>query len=237
VSEVPFARTVLTAPQQIASAITASILDGSLRPGDRLPSEEEMAGIFGVSRPTVREAVKHLRAQHVLVSSRGRSGGYRVAEFSLKTLSTGLGELISISLVIRTLTYAQLFEVRHALDVLAAGLAAARRTEEDVARLRAALPAREGPPEDVAADDLVFHRVLAECTHNPLISSFSAATASAFRRFGEDLHRAAPEMVVAHLDKIVDAVEAGDAAAAQEAMRRHLAYSVEYFELDGLLPG
>ena len=129
--DVPFARTVLTAPQQIASAITASILDGSLRPGDRLPSEEEMAAIFGVSRPTVREAVKHLRAQHVLVSSRGRTGGYRVAEFSLKTLSTGLGELISLSLVIRTLTYAQLFEVRHALDVLLKDMRALFRDEHD----------------------------------------------------------------------------------------------------------
>jgi DNA-binding FadR family transcriptional regulator len=236
VTHAPFVRTVLSAPQQIVSAITSSILDGSMRAGDRLPTEEEMASLFGVSRPTVREALRHLRDQHVLVSSRGRTGGYRVAEFSLETLSAGLGRLISLSLVIETLTYAQLFEVRHALDVLAAGLAAARRTEDDVETLRAALPVPGDEPGATAVEDLAFHRVLADSTHNPLISSFSAATTSAFRRFSAELHLAAPELVIAHLDEVVAAVEAGDAQAAQEAMRRHLAYSVEYFGLDGLLP-
>ncbi len=196
-----------------------------------------MAALFGVSRPTVREAMRHLRAQHVLVSSRGRAGGYRVAEFSLKTLSSGLSELISLSLVIQTLTYAQLFEVRYALDILATGVAAIRRTDEDVERLRAALPDANAEPEDAAIADLAFHRVLAECTHNPLIASFSAATTAAFRRFSAELHRAAPTRVVAHLDEIVDAVAAGDGPAAQDAMRRHLAYSVEYFGLDGVLNG
>lgn len=231
-----FARAVLSAPQQIAAAITGSILDGSLRPGDKLPSEVEMAAQFGVSRPTVREAVRHLRAQHVLVSSRGRAGGYHVAEFSLKTLSAGLGELISLSLVIETLTYAQLFEVRHALDVLSAGLAAVRRDAEDIERLRMALPDATGEPEDAAIEDLAFHRVLADATHNPLISAFSAATTAAFRRFSAEMHRAAPELVVAHLDEVVAAVEGGDAREAQDAMRRHLAYAVELFELDDVLP-
>jgi DNA-binding FadR family transcriptional regulator len=234
VANAPFVRAVLSAPQQIASAITGSILDGSLRAGDRLPSEEEMASQFGVSRPTVREALRHLRDQHVLVSSRGRTGGYRVAEFSLETLSAGLGKLISLSLVIETLTYAQLFEVRHALDVQAAGLAAARRTEEDVERLRAALPVQGPDPAATAIADLAFHRVLADATHNPLVSAFSAATTSAFRRFSAELHQAAPELVIAHLDEVVDAVVARDPPTAQRAMRRHLAYSVEYFGLDGL---
>lgn len=231
----PFARFVLTAPQQIAAAITESILEGTLRPGDKLPTEEQMAAQFGVSRPTVREAVRHLRTQHVLVSSRGRGGGYRVAEFSLKALSAGLGELISLSLMIETLTYAQLFEVRHALDVLAAGLAAARRTDEDVERLEAALPDAGGEPEDAAIEDLAFHRVLADATHNPLISAFSAATTAAFRRFSAEMHRAAPELVVAHLDEVVNAVAAGEGLAAQDAMRRHLAYAVDLFELDDVL--
>src|SRR5262245_19586434 len=234
-ADAPFARAVLTAPQQIAGAITGSILDGSLRPGDRLPSEEEMASMFGVSRPTVREALRHLRMQHILESSRGRGGGYRVADFSLRTLSAGLGELISLSLVIRTLTYAQLFEVRYALDVLVAGLSAARRTDDDLERLRAALPKADGEPEDAAVEDLAFHRVLADATHNPLISAFSAATTTAFRRFSSDLHRAAPDKVVAHLDEVVDAVTARDANVARDAMRRHLAYAVEVFELDDVL--
>lgn len=233
----PFGRQVLTAPQQITAAIKESILDGSLLPGDRLPTEQEMASLFGVSRPTVREALRDLRAAHVVVSERGRTGGYRVAEVSVKALGTSVAEVISLSLRMQTLTYAQLFEVRLALEVLAAETAARRRTEEDLARLEAALPDVERLPEDpeeVVALDLGFHRMLAECSHNPLLIGFAGATATAFRRFSDDVLQISPNLVVAHLDEVAEAVRGQDPAAAREAIKRHLAYFPEYFGLDVL---
>lgn len=60
---------------QIADAIQQAILDGSLRANDRLPSEEDLAGQFGVSRPTMREALKRLAARHLIRSRRGAAGG------------------------------------------------------------------------------------------------------------------------------------------------------------------
>jgi DNA-binding transcriptional ArsR family regulator len=66
------ARPVRSAPEQISSAVREWILDGTLSAGDRLPSEEQMATMFGVSRPTVREALRELRSAHLLSSSRGR---------------------------------------------------------------------------------------------------------------------------------------------------------------------
>ena len=69
-----FAYTVLTAPQQVAAAIKQEILEGALRPGDRLPSEEDLARLFGVSRPTVRAGLQSLCASHVLVVQRGVAG-------------------------------------------------------------------------------------------------------------------------------------------------------------------
>ncbi|WP_320669793.1 FadR/GntR family transcriptional regulator [Patulibacter defluvii] len=223
---------VQSAPQQIASSIKQSILDGQLKPGDRLPSEERLAAMFGVSRPTAREALRTLRADHVLVSSRGRTGGYRVAEMSLRALGSSVAEVISLSLSMRTLTYAQLFEVRHALELLSAASAAEHRSAEDLLRLEAALPG--GPPLDpdaALAADLAFHAALADCTHNPLIIGFVDATSTAFRRFSDEARGIDPQLLFGHLDAVVEAVEARDPAAAEAAMRRHLEYFARYFEL------
>lgn len=225
---------VQSAPEQIAANIKASVLDGTLTPGDRLPSEEKLAEMFGVSRPTVREALRTLRSEHVLVSSRGRTGGYRVAEMSLRALDTSVAEVISLSLSMRTLTYAQLFEVRYALELRSAAAAAEHRTAEDLVRLRAALPdpvALPSEDDDILSLDLAFHRALAECGHNPLIVGFAGATATAFRRFSDEVQGVDRERVFAHLDEIVAAVEAGDGAVAQAAMARHLDYFVRYFAL------
>ncbi len=220
------AHRVRTAPEQIAASIRESILDGSLGPGDKLPSEQAMAELYGVSRPTVREALRTLRADHVLTSSRGRSGGYRVAELSLQMLDASVAEVISLSLGMKTLTYAQLFAVRHDLE------RRSERTPEQLAALREALPDPAVlDPEAALAADLAFHRALAAASGNPLLVGFVGATATAFRRFGEEAREIEPPQMLAHLDEVVDAVAAGDAAAAREAMRRHLAYFSRYFGL------
>jgi DNA-binding FadR family transcriptional regulator len=225
---------VRSAPEQISGAIRDWILDGTLQTGDRLPSEESLAATFGVSRPTVREALRELRAAHLLSSARGRTGGYRVAESSLRTLGTSVADAISLSLRMQTLSYAQLFEVRLALELMAAETAAKQRTEDDLERLRAALAALlELPPdpEEVVVRDLAFHRILAESTHNPLVIGFAGATTAAFRRFAADVHEIAPEEMVAHLDRVVDRVADQDADGARQAMQSHLDYFARYFGL------
>lgn len=229
-------RPVQSAPEQISASIKQSILDGRLKPGDRLPSEERLATMYGVSRPTVREALRSLRAAHVLASSLGRNGGYRVAEMSLRALGGSVAEVISLSLSMQTLTYAQLFEVRHALELLSAATAATQRTGEDLLQLEAALQttSEAGAGDDPAAAleaDLAFHRALAEATHNPLIVGFVGATATAFRRFSDDAQGVDPTRLFGHLDAVVAAVEAQDPAAAEAAMRRHLDYFARYFSL------
>lgn len=226
------AHRVRTAPEQIAASIRESILDGSLGPGDRLPSEQAMAELYGVSRPTVREALRTLRADHVLTSSRGRSGGYRVAERSLQMLDASVAEVISLSLGMKTLTYAQLFAVRHDLELRSAASAAESRTEEDLAELRRALPdPGDLDPEGALAADVVFHRALAVASGNPLLIGFVGATATAFRRFREDAREIDPPKMLDHLDEVVEAVAAREPEAAREAMRSHLAYFSRYFDL------
>ena len=225
---------VQTLPQQIAGSIRDSILDGSLGPGDRLPSEEAMAEMYGCSRPTVREALGTLRADGVLTSARGRGGGYRVAELSPQALAASVGEVISLSLGMKTLDYGQLFAVRFDLEVRSAGTAAQVRTEADLEALRATLPEDldDLPAEAALAADGAFHRALAEASHNPLLIGFAGATATAFRRFSEEVQAVDPPRVLDGIEEVVDAVAASDPEASREAMRAHLAYFSRYFGLE-----
>ena len=220
---------VLTLPEQIAAQVRESILDGSLGPGDRLPSEQAMAEMYGCSRPTVREAMRTLRADRILTSARGRGGGYRVAE-----LGSSVGEVISLSLGMKTLDYAQLFAVRFDLELRSAATAATERTEADLAALRATLPAdpAELPVEAALSADVSFHRALAEASHNPLLVGFAGATSTAFRRFSEEVQEVDPPRVLDGTREVVEAVAAQDPDASREAMRRHLAYFSRYFGLE-----
>lgn len=224
---------VQTLPQQIAASIRESILDGSLGPGDRLPSEEAMAEMYGCSRPTVREALRTLRDDGVLTSARGRAGGYRVAELSPEALAASVGEVISLSLGMRTLDYGQLFAVRFDLELRSAATAAQMRTEADLETLRAILPeaGEELKVEAAIAADVAFHRALAEASHNPLLIGFAGATATAFRRFSEEVHEVDPPRVLDGIAEVIDAVAAADPDAAREAMRHHLAYFTRHFGL------
>jgi GntR family transcriptional regulator, transcriptional repressor for pyruvate dehydrogenase complex len=225
---------VQTLPEQIAASIRESILDGSLGPGDRLPSEEAMAAMYGCSRPTVREALRTLRGDRILTSARGRGGGYRVAELTPQALGASVGEVISLSLGMKTLDYAQLFAVRFDLELRSAATAASERTEADLAALRATLP--EDPadlPVDAALSaDVAFHRALAEASHNPLLVGFAGATATAFRRFSEEAQGVDPPRVLDGLPEVVEAVAAQDPEASREAMRHHLAYFSRHFGLE-----
>lgn len=224
---------VQTLPQQIAAKIRESILDGSLAPGDRLPSEEAMAEMFGCSRPTVREALRTLRDDRVLTSARGRGGGYRVAELSLGTLGASVGEVISLSLQMRELDYAQLFAVRFDLELRSAATAAQVRTDADLEALRATLPADPSalPAEAALSADLAFHRALAAASHNPLLIGFAGATATAFRRFSEEAQEVDPPKVLDGTREVIEAVAAQDPDAARDAMRAHLAYFTRHFAL------
>lgn len=227
-----------TAPQQIAAAIKESILNGTLRPGDRLPSEPELAEQFGTSRPTLRSALAELCANDVLTVRRGRSGGYRVSDISLDLLAPRIKEFITLSLTVKTLQLPQVYEVRRALELLIAELAAERRTPEALERLEqlTSETQRNAPRTATAAVDLDlrYHAALASCTGNPLLVGLEAAMDSAYRQFllSPPPKRISPRETLRGLRELTEAVRAGDAAAARDVMDRHLAYSDEFF-VDG----
>ncbi|BCB81665.1 FadR/GntR family transcriptional regulator [Phytohabitans flavus] len=160
----------LPAYQTLAEDLRAEITSGRLQPGERLPTEPQLCARSGVSRSTVREALRLLASQHLIVTTRGVTGGSFVAHPSpaelSDTLSTGLNLLISAS----TAGLCDLLEVRGSLEVPAAAQAARRRTEEHVADLEAALfdPETAGVTEMLAAHR-AFHAALVAATGNPLL--------------------------------------------------------------------
>jgi DNA-binding FadR family transcriptional regulator len=232
-TDVPL-RPKATAPQQIAAAIKESILNGTLRPGDRLPPEPELAEQFGTSRPTLRSALQELCANDVLTVRRGRSGGYRVSDISLELLAPRIRDFITLSLTVKTLELPQVYEVRRALELLIAELAAERRTSEGLERLEELLTQAQRAARKTASAaveiDLRFHAELANCTGNPLLIGLEAAMHSAYRQFLSPPPKSvSPREAVRGLDDLTAAVAARDAVAARHAMERHLSYSDEIF--------
>lgn len=203
------------------------IIDGSLSAGTRLPCEEELAVAFGVSRPTVRIALRRLRELGLITSERGRTGGHRVSDPSQTRLTDQVDGFITLALGGHQLTYDDLLAVRYELDVLAATSAARRAAEHAPVELLPLMNAlAESRPDDLTVQtaldlDLAVHRAIADASHNELLSGFISATVFAFRRsdFASSLIEAEP--ILRHLDGVLAAILAGDPDAARQAMRRH----------------
>ncbi|WP_349572814.1 FCD domain-containing protein [Azotobacter salinestris] len=155
----------------IVERLEAMILEGSLKAGERLPAERVLAEQFGVSRPSLREAIQRLAARGLLVSRQG--GGTYVAEALGSTFSDPLVQLLESS----TEAQRDLLEFRHTLEGACAFYAAQRATPLDHERLRAAFerlqrcydaPVPGGSTEEGLAD-AHFHLAIAEASHNAVL--------------------------------------------------------------------
>src|SRR3954462_8457196 len=200
-----------------------------LGPGDPLGREEALARQFGVSRPTLREALRLLSSSHLVRASKGPGGGIFVAA----TPEEGIGRTVSASvasmLQTHSITMDELLETRMLFEVPLVGLAALRATEADVARLYALVEEPEARPDDaelVGSVDERMHRRIAEIAGNRLAAAFNAWVVEVLQPPLREL--VAPAVVEAviveqHRD-IVRGIEKGDPAAAERAMREHLVY-------------
>jgi GntR family transcriptional repressor for pyruvate dehydrogenase complex len=209
--------------EQIVEQIEASILSGELKPGDKLPSERELAEQFGVSRTAVREAVKALTQKGLVVVHVGR--GTFVTDDTSEVVRHSLGLMLKIG---QEEGSQYMVEIREMLEPEIAALAAARVTGENLVALREAVEVMDGALDDASAfieADLDFHLGLAEGTQNPLMLLLVDALIDLLRELRVRTSRAEGALARAqqHHKRILKAVEAGEPQAAREAMRRHLA--------------
>ncbi|BCB87049.1 FadR/GntR family transcriptional regulator [Phytohabitans suffuscus] len=213
--------------QTLAEDLRAEITSGRLQPGERLPTEPQLCARSGVSRSTVREALRLLASQHLIVTTRGVTGGSFVAHPSpadlSDTLSTGLNLLINTS----TAGLYDLLEVRESLEVPAAAQAARRRTDEHLAELEAALfdPRTTDVPAMLAAHR-AFHSALGAATGNPLLELLSRPLYQVSNE--RDVAATAPAGFWVQVDadhrELLRAIRAGDADAATKIAREHITF-------------
>lgn len=227
-------RRVRKAYEQIADQLRELIVRGELAPGDRLPSEAVLASQFGVSRASVREALRGLAAQSLIRTSKGAAGGSYVTLPTIDHISTFVHTNVDLLTASETVTLEELLEARELLEVPAARLAAGRRSEDDLERLRGCvahdlLRLPTGEQFDHNRD---FHTTIIESCGNALFSIsalpiFSVLQVNLARStLGRRFHRGIRDQ---HL-RIVDAVAAGDADAAAAEMQAHLQWLRPFYE-------
>lgn len=208
--------TAAPAYQQLADELRDLILAGTLSPGDRLAGEADLGERYGVSRSTAREAIRLLEAQHLVVTTRGTTGGSFVATQAPDRIDVELGASIGLLVAQDHLRPDQIIEARGLLEVPAAALAAKRRTDAHLAALRECVDAGRAGNER-------FHQVLLEASGNPLVE---AMTRPLLRVLRDRSRGRAPDPFWAEVDddheRILALVEAGDAEGAADAVRSHL---------------
>lgn len=216
---------LLPAYRQVADQLRSLIVSGQLAPGDRLPSESELSDMFGVSRSTVREALRALSSRDLVVTTRGSTGGSFVARVHPSSVADYLEASIGL-MSGHHLSVEEILEARELLEVPAAGLAAQRCAEQDVRQLKEALE-NEGEIRErgvLFTEHRHFHVVVLETAQNGLLGLM---TEPVFRVLQERLARPGlGEDVWSRVDSdhanIADRIIAGDPTGARETMRAHL---------------
>ena len=224
----------MKAYELVADRLRAEILEGVRAPGSRLPNETVLAGEWGISRATVREALRLLHAQNLIRTAKGAGGGSFVTVPSADDLSDSLRSGLGLLAHAEEVTLDELLEARELLEVPAARLAARRRADGDVQRLRAAIP---GEPLRLDAGEQFaynrdFHSVVIDVCRNTLLSIAAQPVFAVLQThlsratLGQRFHRA----VNTHHRRIAEAIDAGDESTAAEQMAEHLGFLRPYYE-------
>ncbi len=206
------------------------IAAGELSPGDRLPPESELAALVGVSRNSLREAVRALVQANVLDVRRG--DGTYVTSLEPQLLLSGLSFVMDL---MQDRTILELFEVRRLLEPAATGLAASRMTDDAIDGLRRSLEAmrRSTTAEDLIAQDVEFHRAIVEASGNRTLVSLLEAlfTRTARARIWRGIwDRGALEWTYTQHEVIVDALAQRDVTLATSAATVHVAASERWIQ-------
>lgn len=223
--EIPVSR-IKPAYEQVADQLRDLIVSGRLAPGDRLPVEARLSATFGVSRSTVREALRSLTAQNLVYTSRGVTGGTFVAATTPSMLSSYLETGLSLLSGMDAITVGELLEARELFEVPAARFAAERRTKEHVDEMRAAIE-RESRAVGRGARfkcNTQFHTLVLSAAANKLVEVMTVPIFGVIRsRFLRD---DVPTRFWSRVDDdhlaILGRIEAGDGDGASAAMRTHL---------------
>jgi GntR family transcriptional repressor for pyruvate dehydrogenase complex len=216
--------TVDRVSQVIVDQIKLLIRDGKLKPGDRLPSERDLCQKFGVSRVTVREALRVLEASGLVAIRVGAHGGAFLTTPSAERLGEGLADLLSLS----PLTAATVTEARMVVELGILPLVVERATPEDVQDLFAMVSEGQTALDEgryTMGMSAAFHVRVAKCTHNPAIEMLVQSFHGPMLMSLQQAKVAAPLMghrgTQEHRE-LAEAIQGRDLARAERVMSEHL---------------
>ncbi|HVM77581.1 MAG TPA: FCD domain-containing protein [Stellaceae bacterium] len=211
----------LKAAQLIAQRIREAVISGELTVGDRLPPERELIKQFGYSRAAIREGLRLLEADGLIAMQAGRNGGAVICRPDADRLAAALDAILRYH---RT-TIHDVHEAQRLIEPLVIGLAIERATKGDLARVRRTIEMIErhpGDAEEVRTQSNLFHTLLAEATHNNVIATVSNLIRRIVIHMGYTGDEAEALGIARIHRRILEAIEAGDAAAANRRALRHL---------------
>lgn len=207
---------------KIIGQLKQLIVSGQLKPGDRLPAERVLSERFGVGRSYIREAILKLEF-YGLLKTNPQSGTY-VAGLSINVIDTLISDIIKFNKD----DFKALIEARYHLELTAVQLAAERRTEEDLEKIKEAMEAYESKilvSEDAVEEDMIFHIRIAQATKNSVIESMILVLIPDLIKKIVDtricVHNRAKNAIIDHRE-VLQAIEKGDPQLAKEAMGNHL---------------
>jgi GntR family transcriptional repressor for pyruvate dehydrogenase complex len=209
--------------EKIVERLLSLIREKQLRPGDRLPPERELAPMMGVSRPSLREALRALSAMKVVENRQG-SGTY-ITSLRPELFVNHLDFIFTVN----DATFLDLFEARKIVEVGLVALAARVIDDDQLARLEECLArsaSSVNQPETFLKTDLELHSIIIEAAHNRTLALFMSSVNqinTASRRRTNELSEVRHQTLKDH-KVIVETLKAHDPEAAAKAMRNHLAH-------------
>lgn len=217
---------------QIADAIRAAIIEGRLVVEERLPSETDLAERFGVSRPTVREALKRLAAQNLIRTQRGPTGGAFVNRLTWSEAHDALVTTCTLLIGMNDIPFEDVVEARFILESACAPLAAARRQAQHLQAMRDEIERQRTADltdEEFCASDVRYHRALSDAAGNPVLSFQMAGAIEAMQPLMNMItYRMRDRARIADLHTaLTDAIEAHDTDATLQVLEDLSAYTLE----------
>jgi GntR family transcriptional repressor for pyruvate dehydrogenase complex len=208
--------------------LTGEILQGHVAPGTRLPNERELASRLGASRSAVREAMKVLRAQGVIVTLPGAAGGTRVASEP----GDAFGHMLKLHVALDTISNRELTHTRMVLERASAEVAAEQPDETALAELDGLVAQMIDTPALAFNDlDTAFHLTMARMGHNRLVRDLTVAIRETVTSLLLAAEHVAPDWdtlrdeLTAEHRAIVEAIRAGDVDLAGRLSAEHIRHS------------
>jgi GntR family transcriptional repressor for pyruvate dehydrogenase complex len=221
--------------KQIAEQLRAAIVDGRFKVGERLPTEDELAQRYGVSRPSVREALKRLAAQNLVRARRGPTGGNFVVKPSFSDLAESLSGAATLLVGMGALDIEEIIEARRALQGSCMNLAVSHAQAEHIEHLEVTLARQQDPDisdEAFCQADVAFHRALIDATDNGMLRFVMYTIIEALipvTNMVVTVVRERSDIISLHR-QMLDHLKLGNAAELQASMDELLDYLLGKFE-------